>query len=280
VARIVANSAAADRIDAAIQKWQQGDVALDERWVFHVADPRAALTDEAAESEEEGLLAVPSSVEGLVVVSQTCDVVRKCVDRPFVEVSPLRRAPAGMLNEIGRGQSNRFARLPGLPDQAMAVDLERTMTVEKAILATWKRTRGCLTDPDSRAFARALARKRARFAFPDGFVEMVKPMQVRLASKHAKRSPEGHALQALREIRVQASPAWSAGASIFFWFIRNDEQVEFEGKGWDHWLVLWLNLVVSSSQYGQPEGLVTTLQEMTAADYVASDPLDLDYLST
>ncbi len=280
MARIVENSGAADRIDAAIKNWQQGDVALDEGWVFHVADPKAALTDEAAESDEEGPLAIPSKVEGLVVVSQTCDVVRKCVDRPFVEVSPLCRPPPGMRSGIQRGQSTRFACLPGLLDLNLAVDLERTMTVEKAVVARWERTRGCPTDQDSRAFARALARKRARFAFPNEFVEMVKPMQDRLASKHGKDSPEGHALRALREIRVQASPSWSAGASIFFWFLRHDEQVEFGDRSWDQWLDSWLSLITSSNSYGQPCGVVTTLQGMTAADYVASDPLDLDYLST
>jgi hypothetical protein len=280
VARIGENSEEALRIDAAIQEWQQGDAALDEGWVFHVADPKAALTDAAADGAEAGPLAVPSEVEGLVVVSQTCDVVRTCVRRPFVDVSPLCRPPSAMLNEIRRGQSTRFACLPGLPDETLAVDLERTMTVEKAILAGWKRTRGCPTDEAARAFARSLARKRARFAFPDQFNKFVKPMQDRLASKHGKNSPEGRALQALREIRVQASPSWSTSASIFFWFIRNDDQTEFDGKGWDHWLDSWLGLLDSSSAYGVPEGLVTTLQGMTAADYVASDPLDLDHLST
>jgi hypothetical protein len=79
---------------------------------------------------------------------------------------------------------------------------------------------------------------------------------------------------------VQASPSWSAGASIFFWFLRHDEQVEFGDRSWDQWLDSWLSLITSSNSYGQPCGVVTTLQGMTAADYVASDPLDLDYLST
>lgn len=280
MAKIAENSEEANRINAAIQEWQQGDAALDEQWVFHVADPQAALTDAAADGAEERPLAVPSAVEGLVVVSQTCDVVRDCLRRPFVDVSPLCRPPSELLNEIRRGRNTRYAFLPGVPDQALAVDLERTMTVEKAILAGWKRTRGCPTEDASRAFARSLARKRSRFAFPDPFQEFVKPMQGRLASKHGKSSPEGRALQSLREIRVQASPSWSASASIFFWFIRNDDQVEFDGKGWDHWPDSWLSLLDSSSAFGVFEGVVTTLQGMTAADYVASDPLDLDYLST
>ncbi|MEQ1630763.1 MAG: hypothetical protein ABL997_00225 [Planctomycetota bacterium] len=109
---------------------------------------------------------------------------------------------------------------------------------------------------------------------------MVKPLQERLANKHSKNSPEGSALRALREIRVQASPSWALGASILFWFIRNDDQTEFEGKGWDHWLDSWLSLLPSSGAYREVDGVVTTPKGMTAEDYVSSDPLDLDHLST
>lgn len=61
------------------------------------------------------------------------------------------------------------------------------MTVEKAVVASWTRTDGCRTDEQRRAFATALSRKRARFAFPDDFVAAARQLQDRLADKHGSR---------------------------------------------------------------------------------------------
>ena len=47
---IAPGSDAAKRIDAALQTWWQGDLALDEDWFVHVADPSAPLTEAAAEA--------------------------------------------------------------------------------------------------------------------------------------------------------------------------------------------------------------------------------------
>lgn len=77
------------RIDAALEAWRQGDVTLDEDWFVHVGDPREPLTEAAAEAEGADLQALTSMVAGLTVVTQTCDVVRSCADRPYLEVAPL-----------------------------------------------------------------------------------------------------------------------------------------------------------------------------------------------
>lgn len=44
------------------------------------------------------------------------------------------------------------------------------MTVEKAVVAQWERKEGCLNDQEIRDLGIALTRKRARFAFPDDFI--------------------------------------------------------------------------------------------------------------
>ncbi len=41
----------------------------------------------------------------------------------------------------------------------------------------------------------------------------------------------------------------------------------------------WLNLVTRGGRFRFVEGVVTELRDMTAAEYVGSDPLDLDHLS-
>lgn len=93
-----------------------------------------------------------------------------------------------------------------LREQRLVADLDRVMTVEKSVVFSWQRTVGCPLDEDARNFARALARKRARFAFPNDFNRLVDPLSQRLKEKHDRRSPEGGALRALREIRVVVTP--------------------------------------------------------------------------
>ena len=89
MATLSPDSDEARRIDAALQDWRQGDLALEESWFVHVGDPGAPLTDAAAEAADGDLQALTSEVRGLIVVTQTCDIVRACVDRPYVEVAPL-----------------------------------------------------------------------------------------------------------------------------------------------------------------------------------------------
>ena len=155
------------------------------------------------------------------------------------------------------------------------------MTVEKAIVLKWERRPGWVHDSDARAFAQALARKRARFAFPNDFVELAKRLQRRLSDKHDKNTIEGMGLQALREIRVCATPSWdSVEVDVFFWFIRNDEDVDFDGTNWGSLLEKWLALVPQRQRFRSVRGMVVALDDMKATEYVESDPLDLDHLSS
>ena len=129
-------------------------------------------------------------------------------------------------------------------------------------------------------FAEALARKRARFAFPDDFNELVAKLKGRLRDKHARNTQEGRALRALREIRVSAAPSWESDSiTLTFWFIRHDTHVDFEGTSWSALMEGWLHLVPSSGRFREIFGQVATLDELTAADFVHSDRLDLDHIS-
>jgi len=270
----------AKRIDASLREWRQGDLALEESWFVHVGDGAAPLSAAAAEAGN-GVQALTSEVLGLVVVTQTCDIVRSCVTRPYVEVSPLVRVSEDDLHQVKRGRRPAHATLPTLEKDLLVADLDRVMTVEKSIVASWERTPGFTRDTDGRAFAQALARKRVRFAFPDDFTSLAKKLQARLGDKHDKNTDEGRGLRALREIRVCASPSWDAASTeVFFWFIRHDADATFEGKSWADLLKDWLKLVHATSRFTSVDGQIATLQEMTAEEYVDSDPLDLDHLST
>ncbi|MGE3536373.1 MAG: hypothetical protein AB7N91_02925 [Candidatus Tectimicrobiota bacterium] len=268
-------------IDTALQAWRQGDCVLGEHWFVHRFDPACPLTAQSVANAEAGVDLTESAVPGLVVLTQTCDIVRQSRERPCIEVAPLVEVPAGMTQEIERGRRPSYAVIPALRARHLVADLDRTMTVEKAVVATWTRTAGCRTEHEARRLALALIRKRGRVAFPDDFTGFVANLQKRLLEKHDRQSDEGRALRALREIRVQASPSWNAPeVELTFWFIREEELVDFAGVRWDLWLEHWLALLSPAGRFALVQGMVVTLADLTAQDYVESDPLDLDYLSS
>lgn len=271
---------ALEEIDRALQHWRQGDCVLGEQWFVSRVEPERPLTIEASAAAEEGLENAEAEVRGFMVATQTCDLVRGCARRPYVEVCPLVEVEDAILTEIRRGKRPNYAFVPGLVGDRLVADLDRTMTVEKAVVARWERVPGCSEDDEVRRLALALARKRARVAFPDDFVALASNLAKRMSSKHDKNSEEGEALRSLREIRVRAAPSWDAEAvHIMFWFIRDDDGATPEAS-WPGHLKSWLDKVPAAGRFTEVEGAVLTLDDLTARDYVDSDPLDLDHLST
>lgn len=268
-------------VDSALAAWRQGDCVLGEHWFAHRLDTSFAVTDAGRVAAEAGGDLAEEEVPGFVVLTQTCDVVRSCADRPFIEVCPLVEVDDDRLLEIKRGRRPAYAFVPMLSARGLVADLDRVMTVEKPVVAAWERTPGWKTDGEARAFALALSRKRIRFAFPDDFTEFVRKLQSRLSDKHEKNTDEGRGLRALAEIRVQASPSWDASrVNVFFWFVRHENEADCDGRNWADLLKAWLKLVPPAGRLSSIEGQVVTLQDMTAEEYVSSDPLDLDHLST
>jgi hypothetical protein len=271
------------RVDEALSAWRQGDCVVGEHWFAHRFAPGLPLTDAgrvAREAGPGGVDLAESEVQGLMIVSQSCDVVRSCSERPFVEVCPLVELEDGVLRDVERGRRPQFAFVPGVAARRLAGDLDRIMTVEKAVVAAWQRTAACDTDEARRRLTLALARKRVRFAFPDDFGGAVRGLQDRLQQKHGKASDEGHALRSLREIRVHAAPSWDAREiELFFWFIRQTDALKPKGQSWDGLLAAWLRLITPEGRFRSIDGIVVTLDDLTARDYVESDPLDLDHLS-
>jgi hypothetical protein len=270
-------------IDAALAAWRQGDCVLGEHGFVHRFDASTPLTDdarEAAAADPHADLA-ESPVVGLVLVTQTCDIVRACGAHPFIEVCPLVEVDEERLEEVRRMRRPSLALVPGLAAQRFVADLARTMTVEKAVVARWHRVSGCTTDRDVASFAEALARKRQRFAFPDDFNHLVRPLQERLLKKHDKKNDEGKALRSLREIRVYAAPSWDAPeVELMFWFVREEDSGETTEVELESAMASGMGLISPSGRFARIDHQLTTLDDMTAADYVGSRRLDLDHLSS
>jgi hypothetical protein len=278
----------AAQVDQVLQAWRQGDCVLGDFFFTHLAvrEKRqrgwlmrllSALQNTDNESQTD---LIDTPIEGFVALSQTCDLVRASLDRPYVEVCPLVEVPQARLPDVQRGRLPQYVFIPALAERRLVGDLDRVMTIEKSVVATWERTAGCGSDQEARHFALAAGRKRTRFAFPDDFTDHVKKLRDRLIGKHDKNSAEGVALRGLREIRVSADPSWDdPQVSLMYWFVHDDQSDEFANVEWDEWLEKWLALVPSGGRYTEVNGQVTSLARMTAEEYVFSDPLDLDHLS-
>ena len=268
-------------IDTTLKEWRQGDYVIGEHWFVYRVNPQRPLTSDSTDDSKEESDLVESEVKGFVIVTQTCDIVRTCNERPFVEIVPLVEVDEQQLHDIQRSRRPQYAYIPGVVKLNLAADLDRVMTIEKAVLVEWKRKPGCLNDDEVRELGQALIRKRARFAFPDDFTVFARKLQNRLRDKHGKATDEGEALRALREIRVRAEPSWnSLKIRLIFWFIREGEHSQFKGIGWDIFLDQWLRLIPESGRYHNVDGSVVALEDMTAKEYVESAPLDLNHLSS
>lgn len=279
--------AKATSINDAMRRWSQGDVVLQPNIDFvHLADhqqahslPSSQLQQSTTGDVATSLVAVLSRVVGIVALSQTCDLQRDWRDRPFAEVAPLVKVTSEELAAIQRLKRPAFAYLPAVADRGLVVDLDRIMTVEKAVLTTWRPLPGVTGDNERRDFGRALARKWARMAFPDDFIAAAQQIRKRFLEKHHRQSEEGAHLRALREIRVSAAPSWNDPVvAVTWWFIREAEPRDFAAN-WAIWTERWMDRFDSSGRFRTDACFVAELDDLTAREYVESDKLDLDQLS-
>lgn len=278
----------AKTVDEKLRHWRQGDVSLGPGLEFmHLADlsrphsqaSMAAAAERTDEAPVDGAAPVLEEVEGFVMLSQTCDIVRLCIERPFVEIAPLVRLDDEIVEQARRLKRPSLAYIPAIARKGLVADLDRIMTVEKAVVAAWTRIMGWSTDAEGREFARTIARKRSRFAFPDDFIRAADQFRRRLTNKHGRQSGEGEFLRALREIRVRAAPSWNADdVKLTIWFIKYREAGD-SASDWSDQVDRWVGLVDQSGRFCVESAVACSLEDITAHDYVESEVLDFDSLS-
>jgi hypothetical protein len=277
-----------ERIDRSLQDWWQGDVVLDpDSFMVYLADREFPLTssaraDAANVDSDQNIFDVLIPVCGWVIISQTCDIVKKCVDSEFVEICRLVRIPdEGHFQDVRKARRPRYAYVPGVAEKKLVADLEHTMTIEKSVLARCSRVQGCATDKERVTFAEVLARKRKRFAFPDGFNTGLRKFRDNIKDKHGKNSPEGRLVDAIHEIRIQPIPHWeSDSVSVFFWILlRKGVLQDFDTARAD--LKKWLGRVSFPQIFvlADPAFELVEPSDMTVEDYFNSYPLDYDDVS-
>lgn len=121
-------------VDTALKNWRQGDSVLGKHWFVYRFDPQRPLTSESDSIKHEETDLSATEVMGFVVITQTCDIVRSCKDRPFIEVVPLIRVDDDRLHEVQRCKRPQFAYISGVAQHNLVADLDRVMTLEKAVI--------------------------------------------------------------------------------------------------------------------------------------------------
>lgn len=258
------------------KEWRQGDFAL-------ASGP--FLFADVPEAEGELMAAVYDEPDpaGLVVISQTCDVVSTPDKLSTVVVCPLVAVKPEHLDMITRGRAPRFGFIENAPEGLVA-DFGRLMSISKALLSRWKRIDGFSAEAAALNFARGLERAYGRFAFPDAFNESIRPLEDAIKSKFWKEgTPLGKALRSLVELRVRPSAAWDSnavGVTFFLIFdaaekrqaepdaIRAEFESALNGLPW-----------VAPFFLADPSIRIGSYDDFSARDYVESVPLDLNALS-
>lgn len=274
-----------------LEQWRQGDVASVRN--SRVLRPIVGTTANWLHALGTVLLAylppvipLPSrrrmGIEGVVVVSQTCDVVQSPSARPYVTIGALAGLSGPTASAAAAGHIPRYVRVPALP-AGYFVDLDRLASVSKDLLRRWPRTEGCQTDDDAREFSRGVGRYFSRFAFPDDLNPAVKPLVQRLKEKRGRKSAEGRAVDALVDVRVIADPGWEASsirATIVFVLPPAGHASDpYTDEEWEEQVAGWMSRSQPHGVIADLEGLAIRVDEWTVSEYLASDPLDLDYLS-
>jgi hypothetical protein len=250
-----------------LDAWRQGDVAL-----VPLELPALVLDG------EEIIWQAIDAPHGVVILSQSCDIIKHVDHRPYVQVAGLVPANDGEIAKAARKETPSRIHLTCLDDKGLLIDLDAVATVHKAVVATWQHTPGCGSDEERRRVAAGIARHKQRFAFPDRFNEVVvRSVRRWIEDKRSKASPQGNFVRAMHEVRVLCDD-WDAPTELTFLVIVNHFPDDNELAKWTEASKLLESKAVSD-EYPKGEFRIVRYDDISAREYLESDRLDWEGLS-
>ena len=263
-------------VDESLKHWRQGDFAWDVGG-FLFASP--ADGDDAFDASEAN-----ENIVGLILISQSCDIVRRTGGRHYVAVAPLVNLSE---EELSAAQKGRRPYLTNVENAGNAVfaDLARVMSVHKEVVANWEHRPGFSSEAGRLRFAAALERKFGQFAFPDDFNFSMKRFCERVWSRHDRTdSTPGKVYRSLAQIRFRAQPDWTGDnrRMLVIAIMKNEEDCEVGRE------VISEELENILSRIAWPHGYewqdtetkfwLATASELSAEDLLTSQRGDFDFL--
>lgn len=258
-----------------IQNWRQGDFTLDGGGFF--------FGNSSDQGEPFDVILQTEGVVGLIVISQTCEIVQLSGGRHYVAVCPLIEVDEKEIVSTEKGMRPYLAFVENT-DKNVFADLRRLMSIHKNLLAQWKRTAGFTTASKQMRFAAALERKFGQFAFPDDFNAAIERFRRRIWRRHDKTdSPIGVVYRSISEIRFRALPSWEADEREITVLAILDSKSPLEVS--EQRIYDEVNAALDTVDW--PTGYVwsdtkfqiASTDQLTVADYLTSVRGDFDYLS-
>jgi hypothetical protein len=192
-----------------VSNFIQGEVLAAEDACVTLADASAPLSDEAsriaAEEGSVGLIVVPTAVDNVVLLTQTCDLQATTEDEFTCLVAPVFNYTQQFAYEAWRGRRPGFAGLPWVSDTA-AADLSRVTSVERSVLIGVESLGHPRNLQERIHFAETVGRYLMRPALPNKVSLVLKPFVTRISERHDRNSAEGYCINNVAEFRVEATP--------------------------------------------------------------------------
>ena len=249
-----------------LAEWRQGDFCLN-----------PSLEIPIVGHDDDGAFFGSARGHGMIVISQSCDIVRDASERPHVQVAPLLDVdPQELMAVLGKRRP-RYTTFDSLVQLRLVVDLDVVATVAKQVVAGWDRSGGCSSEEERAEFGAALARHKQRFAFPDGFDRALKDFRRWIERRGGKNNTAGEFIRAIDEIRVRCDE-WECDAPELeiICVLKGDPPAE-QRNSWE-------------DPRGELESKITPVcpgafvrvvskDEFSLTEYQASHFLDLDGLS-
>lgn len=244
--------------------WRQGDVTLDIKEL-----PALSSNDGDAEF---------FATKGVVVVTQTCDIVRSSEDKPFFQVAALVTATDSEIEQIRKYMRPRFVYVPQCVSMNLVGDLDHTISFKKELLAGWSRLPAPENAEASREFGYAAGRHRSRAAFPDRWASELDDLRNWLRSKSSKDSDEGRFAKAIEQMRIIANDVECPEEAHIICIIPHDTAPVVRSV-WAQTMVPKMESKIADSWGCKVNFTLQTTSEITAAEYLGSLRLDFDALS-
>lgn len=267
---------------SALDRWRQGHV-LQGVPAVSIGHPHAApvwSTSQRAESAGIPLLVEsPVSDRRALVVSQGCDLVK--ITFPWATVVPVYNAsttvPASQAGQIRTGQMWHLVHLTAgwAADGLWVADLRLEMPIDKTVLvAAGEPIEGFADETGYARLAERLAAARQRPAVPQPCIDhIVRPLQALMAQR---REQGVDPLDGVREVRLQPDdPTTPTVVTLFVLGVTG------RTPDVDEWSTLTDSLIEQAGLHGLvlvgPD--VTSLDQMSAADYLTSQPIEAAHSS-
>lgn len=215
--------------------------------------------------------------ERLVVASQDCDILAKPEQEPYVELLICKEETPERCARLVEGNSSRWFLLD--TDKRLVAQAFQRIHIKKEALEQLELEDWSLGGEALERFARWLARRYIRPAFPDEFVEAYKGPVDRVFEETPTKVLERFS-RVVSEIRVSKSSTQGPPYNLEFLLLTTGEDLSEEEaeavalvqEGME--TALFASPLIGSVRFD-----FRTMYETSIAEYFASDPIYLEHLT-